>query len=326
MKKIILLAIFAITLNFPAFAGDINLDFSRESLKLSDFIKLAYGQILKKNYIFDDSFTNDSHVIKLNLKDLNISTIDKIVNDLQAIYKFEITEKQGVYFFSMKNENQLTTENQNPIVPKELTNQGNKLLSITDKNIGDLEVEDIIPKNIYYKKCLNDCTKLLESARLFFPKSNFTFIDENIAFQSDDETKKSIMDFFNNIDRKNDNYVLKAYFYEYGNSENKLSAVQVLGKLLNSKIDLSLNGTASALTNLISLTLPQFSLLLTNLNNDNRFNLLSNPSGAVTFGDEFRMNVGQQVPVVGQIITNQNGTQQQSVNYRDSGLIFSFQP
>ena len=62
------------------------------------------------------------------------------------------------------------------------------------------------------------------------------------------------------------------------------------------------------------------------LNTDSRFKVLSAPRLSVRSGGSARLIVGQEVPTAGAVTTTAQGGTLQSVDYRQSGVIFDLQP
>lgn len=62
------------------------------------------------------------------------------------------------------------------------------------------------------------------------------------------------------------------------------------------------------------------------VSNDSRFNILESSTIRLVSGKAGRINVGQEVPVLGQFTLDQNGRPIQSISYRSSGLIVDIKP
>lgn len=320
----LLLVMLAIAFNTHA-AEPLNLDFSKEPLKFTDFVNLSYGQILHKNYVFDDSFVHDAQDIKINLKNFDVNNIDTFIDSLKRSYNFDIKEKNGVYIFYKTKS--LTDQLPSQISDTKDSSSLFNTINSTFPSVFHTE-NSVDQKSMYfYHSCKTDCTKLVEKLSIF-DDLKISAIKNKLAikYHEQNNTEKQLKDFLEQFDTADDNYTLKAYLYEFGTQDDKQSAFQVIANFLSNKASFSLNKSSNLLTNVFSLTFPQFSLLFTNLQTDSRFSLLSNPSGSVNFGQTFSLNIGQQVPVLGQIVSNGNGQTTQSVDYRDSGVIFGFTP
>ena len=66
--------------------------------------------------------------------------------------------------------------------------------------------------------------------------------------------------------------------------------------------------------------------MLAVLDQDSRFKVVSRPQLRVRTGAQAKFSVGQQVPVLGAISYDKNGNSLQSVDYRQSGTIFTVRP
>ena len=102
--------------------------------------------------------------------------------------------------------------------------------------------------------------------------------------------------------------------------------MQIVGRLLGGKLTLSLGAAAAAGTASIQIESLGLDAVLAVLDQDSRFKVVSRPQLRVRTGAQAKFSVGQQVPVLGAISYDKNGNSLQSVDYRQSGTIFTVRP
>lgn len=122
---------------------------------------------------------------------------------------------------------------------------------------------------------------------------------------------------------------IKAVVYEVSVSSGSGSSLNIIGeKLGSSGIGFSLNsGSPLQNASTLSISAGGFSLVYSSLLNDSRFTVLSSPVLRVLSGKTSTLTVGQEVPVLGSVsYTEGSSTPVQSVEYRQSGAIFSVSP
>lgn len=118
---------------------------------------------------------------------------------------------------------------------------------------------------------------------------------------------------------------VKAILYEVSSSEKKGSALQLVGSILKNKLSLSVGGPAQAADNFVSLKIGDLGAIGQALDSDSRFKVLSSPSVRVISGKSASFTVGEDVPVLGAVVSN-GSTATQSVDYKSSGVLFSIKP
>ncbi|MFC0512551.1 MULTISPECIES: type II secretion system protein GspD [Asaia] len=119
--------------------------------------------------------------------------------------------------------------------------------------------------------------------------------------------------------------LVKASVFEVHSDLNDNSTFQTVLAVLGSDFKLSADWSQSALT----LKNTAIESVVRSLSSDNRFRVVTAPSLRARSGQPASFNVGQQVPVIGSVSYAGNGsssTPVQSVEYKQSGVIFSVLP
>lgn len=117
---------------------------------------------------------------------------------------------------------------------------------------------------------------------------------------------------------------VRAALYEVTDSDSSSSVLKMIGDLFSGKVGFSL-GSGSFVPGSggggLSVNLPNFDFIAGIISEDSRFQLVSQPSVRVLDGRSARLQVGQDVPVMDQILFNPQGQATQSVTYHSSGTI-----
>ncbi|GGY21298.1 type II secretion system protein GspD [Pseudoduganella dura] len=118
--------------------------------------------------------------------------------------------------------------------------------------------------------------------------------------------------------------LVKAYMYEVGKSKSDASAIQLVMSALGGRLS---TATASdVLGNLVRLRTGSVDLVASALATDSRFKVVTAPFVRLRSGKTARFVSGGQQSVLGAIVTNQNGSTQQSFERIESGTILEVSP
>lgn len=118
--------------------------------------------------------------------------------------------------------------------------------------------------------------------------------------------------------------VVKAYMYEVGSTGFDGSALKLVLSALGGKVQV-LAGS-DPVSNLVRLKTGSIDLVASALSTDARFKIVTAPYQRVKSGKSARFVSGSQVSVLGSVVTNQNGTTQQSYDRIESGTILEISP
>lgn len=128
------------------------------------------------------------------------------------------------------------------------------------------------------------------------------------------------------VDQSVGQVLVTGVLYEVSTRHQEGSALQLAGSLLGSKLELSLGGSVRS-ENYLSFKVGDLSAIARALDSDDRFKVLSSPQVRVSSGNTASFVVGEDVPVLGQLVYQQGSNVPiQSVEYRSSGVIFNISP
>lgn len=151
-----------------------------------------------------------------------------------------------------------------------------------------------------------------------------TNADDYIVFSGTLKETERLTQLLKQVDVPSGEIMVKAYLVEIGKNETEGSALNMVLSMLKGRVELSIAGPV--LGNAIRLKTSSVDAVASALNSDNRFRISTAPFARVRSGSTARLQVGQDVPVLGAVVTNSGGSSSQSVDYRNSGVIIEVSP
>ena len=121
------------------------------------------------------------------------------------------------------------------------------------------------------------------------------------------------------LDRPAEQVDISAVVYEYQVSEGDATAIGAVLRLAKGKLTGQI-GAGDAIGDFLRFDSGNLSALLSMLNEDKRFQMISSPNVRAKSGASSRISVGADVPTLANV-TQGNGTTTQAVNYQKTGVI-----
>lgn len=140
------------------------------------------------------------------------------------------------------------------------------------------------------------------------------------------EKARALRSLIDQLDIEQKEVVIRAVAYEVQKGEREGSALDLVWGVLKSRIGIDLQGKLAGADSSISLKIGGIDAVLSALDSDTRFKSLSRPAVRVKSGSVARFAVGADVPVLGGVVTQNNGGAVQSVEYRSSGVLLDVTP
>jgi type II secretory pathway component GspD/PulD (secretin) len=148
--------------------------------------------------------------------------------------------------------------------------------------------------------------------------------DDYIVFSGSVKETAKLQKLLDQVDTPTGEVVVKAYMYEVGSSNSDASALGMVLSALSGKVQGGV--AATTLGNFVRLKTASIDLIASALKTDGRFKVVTAPYQRVRSGKSARFVSGSQVSVLGAIVTNQNGSTQQSFDRIESGTILEISP
>ena len=272
----------------------VNVDFKLDAVPLPKAIAMIYDEVLEKPYMLDP----------------------KLVQDTRAI-SFKVTQKQDFEPFIQRYFNNLD-------------------IKIHNKNGVDyIQYVPPAPKtekppkrqSYVYSPVYRDVEYLAE-----FVKNNsdnqeaVSASGDKLVYYGTAEEIARVKSVLKSVDTKAREVVVTGYIYEVQTNENEGNGINLLAKLLSSKLQISI-GTRQNYENFITVNAGNLDAMIELFRSDSRFQVISAPTLRVKSGSKGNFSVGSEVPTLSEIsYRNNNNDPVQSIQYRSSGVIFEIQP
>jgi type II secretory pathway component GspD/PulD (secretin) len=332
MKTLFLAVLLIFTLNVKA--EKVTFDFNE--VKIRDFLKVAYGQVLKRSYVVESGVLDDNKRISMYLRDIEENLADLEIR--------RILEEQG-----------LTVEENNGVisVQKRINFEGAELYIYRPKNRSATYLMDValmlFPRESFTQQrrlqyaggmsgmsgtsMSGEGTSSMSASPLSgsMGSSNSANLEEVdvIVFRGRRAQIARLDKLFRELDIPQPQVLIKAALYEVQTTKQEGSAVDLALSLLSGKFGLDLSGGASAMGSGVSVKLSSgvnLSGVYSALSKDERFKMISSPRLRVKSGISASFSVGTETPVLSSVSYDNVGRPIQSVTYRPSGVLFKVLP
>lgn len=150
--------------------------------------------------------------------------------------------------------------------------------------------------------------------------------DRMLVYRGIRKDREKLQAFLDQVDRAAEVVSVQGAIYEVSTSKGEGSAFHLAASILRGKFGLSANLGTRPGGDYLGIKLGGLEAVMGALKGDSRFKVLSAPRLSVRSGGNARLVVGQEVPTAGAVTTNGQGGTLQSVEYRQSGIIFDLAP
>lgn len=141
------------------------------------------------------------------------------------------------------------------------------------------------------------------------------------------EKARALRSLIEQLDIEQSEVVIRAVAYEVQKGQREGAALDLVWGLLKSKVGIDIAGKLAGADSTVSIKIGGIDAVLNALDSDTRFKSLSRPAVRVKSGSMARFAVGADVPVLGGVVTQNNGgAAVQSVEYRSSGVLLDVTP
>lgn len=313
MKLLIALLLFLL----PSVCFSVDYSIRLDQVRVADLVRLVYGDILHRSFLLDSDLINSSDVVTLNWDKIDKGNLESLV--LAMLLKRGFSNHiQGDVLVIQKRDS-----SQDDLLIYEPRYRSAKYLSdILSK------VADVVPLGFRGFSANNDFASAIEKQNNS-KGSVSTVIDrsapDQIAYECAPSKCVRLKKLLLDLDTPEAQVVLRAAVFEVGITRGEGSAVQLAAGLLGGKLSAKIGSTLSGADHL-RFIVGGLDFVLSILDQDSRFKVVSRPMLRVRTGQQAKFSVGQQVPVLGSVSQDKNGNPLQSVEYRQSGTIFTVQP
>lgn len=292
---------------------------SLHQVKLSDLARVVFGDLLGRSYIFDGEVINSDDDLSVHWSRLAPATVEELTVNLFRVRGYEFDQVGKVLLLRKQKK-----EDAGLLIYKPRYRSARYLSDILEKvaDAYQLGTRGLTPtKGFRDAAALSRMPEVKGSAMAAVDRSAV----DQLAYACDKDKCARLEKLLVDLDSPEAQVVLRAAVYEVGTTTGQGSAIQIAANLLNGKIALNLGGSLAGAAQL-HLAAGGLDAVLSVLDQDGRFKVVSRPMLRVRTGAQARFSVGQQVPVLGSISLDKSGNAIQSVEYRQSGTIFTVQP
>lgn len=290
---------------------------SLHEVKLSDLAHVVYGDLLKRSYIFDSDVIHSPDDISINWQNLSAARVEQLTREVFVSRGFDLVQAGDVLMLhKVKKEEE-------EVLIYQPRFRSSRYLSDLLFNVAAARPLGArgLPASPQFQASIAQQPETAGTASAMVDKSAL----DQLAFNCTASECVKLRRLLAQLDTPEANVILRAVIYEVSTTKGDGSALQVAALLFKGKFAVAAGSIVPGAATL-TLTSGGLDVVASFLDADSRFNSLSRPSLRVKTGANARFSVGQQVPVLGAISQDKNGNPLQSIDYRQSGTIFTVQP
>lgn len=265
-----------------------NVDFKLDSVPLPKAINIIYDEVLEKPFMMSPVLVQDKR--QVSFKVTKNEDFEKFVQRYLQNLNVKVYTKNGVDYLEY-------------VEPK------------------------VLRKSFVYTPVYRNANYLAELLKSNIEGDNgqsVTASADKLVYYGTNEDIARVKNVLMAADTKGGEVVVTGYVYEVQTEEKEGSGINLLAKLLSGKLGIGI-GAKQNYENFITLHAGNLDAMIELFNTDTRFHVVSSPTLRVKSGSTGNFSVGADVPVISDF-TERNGKIIQSVQYRQSGVIFNIEP
>lgn len=292
-----------------------NLQFN--SITLSNLLTVVFGEIETRSYVLSPKVIADQREISFRYSKSKNGNLQAFMSNFLEPLGYQIKIKSGVLYVEDIEQKKAEDFNYHVYIPK--YQKADYLIENIRPYFGEYFSASVKGNDLNHKVESNNVVQgsVLDSSDKSQKVLTFKYEEE--------KTKKKILSLLSQLDRAEQNLIVKAYIYEVQYNKKDGSALGLVLNLASSKLNINLGGNISPAENFVKFSSNALGLLFSQIDTDSRFKLVSNPLLRVKDGKTVNFNVGSSVPILG-AVTYQDGNAIQNTDYKDTGLIFKVTP
>lgn len=313
MKRLLLALLFVAA---HATAQLLALQFDR--IGLVQFGEATFKAILKEDFIVDPQLVEDARRVTVNVANIERAEIRPLLERVLLDAGIQVERRNGI----------------NWLTPAKSVQAGSLAVPGAAKG-GQASPTPTLAA----ERAATGQTMQLEAVELYRPRfrpveqlqrviNGFlgtSFADaEFVVLAAQDKRRKAALALLEQYDVKPLEIVARAAVIEYSEENEQGFSFKTAFSAFAGKLSLSYG--ASPMGNFITFKNSTIEAVLSALEGDSRFALVSQPTLRIANGAQGRFTVGSDVPVLDSVQTDKNGNPVQSITYRQSGVIFSLKP
>lgn len=313
MKRLLLPLLFVA---LHATAQPLALQFDR--IGLVQFGEATFKAILKEDFIVDPQLVEDSRRVTVNVANIDRANIRPLLERVLLDAGIQVERRNGI----------------NWLVPAKSVQAGSLAVpgaiqgaqTTAASTLSAESVAAALPAQLdtveLYRPRFRPVDQLQRVVNAFLGTG---FADsEFVIVAAQDRRRKAALALLEQYDVKPLEIVARAAVIEYSEENEQGFSFKTAFSAFAGKLSLSYG--PSPMGNFITFKNSTIDAVLSALEGDARFSLVSQPTLRIANGAQGRFTVGSDVPVLDSVQTDKNGNPVQSITYRQSGVIFSLKP
>ncbi len=311
----------------PVGAGSSSWAFA--DVRLVDLTRFALSQALGLSFVADDALLNDQRRVSVDLKPAQAGNVLQVLSSLLEDAGYVVSDLSGVIKIRKSEGGQ--SDLQTIIYkPKHRTaaylmdalglgSSGRGPGVASGSSAGTSTNTATSAGGINAASVNNDNRQESGSASQYIDRSTDVVVVKQSKIESE-QTRRAL----EILDQPAEQVDIAANVYEYTSGDKGGSAVAAVVNIAKGKLRASF-GPVEAIGDLIRFDSQVLTVLLSALDEDSRFSLISSPSVRAKSGSRARVNVGSDVPTLSST-TQTNGQSTQSVAYQRTGVSLDVSP
>lgn len=288
-----------------------------DEVPYSVLARVVYGDILHRSYVLESELLKSPDLISVNWIKLSRSQVLDSMDALSLSRGLVNVDRGGVLFVD-----RLSVKDSEDVLIYSPRFRSSQYLSDIVSGVTDA-------KPVNRRGVANTLPNSGSATAASAPTSALSRLDraesDQLALVVSRLDRAKVENLLVQLDTPQPEVMLRAAVYEVGTMRGEGSAIQLASSLLRGQ----LSGSAGALiggANSLTITTSKLDAVFSILDQDSRFKVVSRPMLRVRSGTQAKFSVGQQVPVLGAVSYDNQGNSIQSVEYRQSGTIFTVKP
>lgn len=333
MRRFLVLLLFSCS----AFAAPVS--FQLNDVRLVDFVRLVYSDVLQKSYMLDSEVLNNQDLITLHLRGVEPAEVERKLDALLRARGFGVVSGGGVAVVGKLQE---ANEEKHVLVYRPSYRSVSYLLDLVaslfpqgsfsgQRGIAQQPMPVTPPQGVAPGQVQAQGRDPRQQQAPVSDSGNSAFsrLDKSdqdaLIFNGTEKDARRLSSLLVQLDKPAGELVVKAVVYEVRSDQKEGNALKLAAGIVSSKLGIAVN-TGAIEQNVLKISFGNFDAIYSALNTDSRFKLVSSPTMRVKSGGSARFVAGADVPVLGNVTYPQGGQAVQSVDYKQSGVILDIKP
>lgn len=316
--------IMALLISNLAVAGQSSFDL--QQLPISEVISLYYREATKKPYVLCDAVLRDTRLISVRASGKRLDAA--LLSAALVEYGYVVRQRSGVDVICSKPEPIISPPDELiPFVYRTQHRSSTELVSQLAPIVGGTFAVNrpVSGATAVASPNTTQSPTLPTGTTAATPGTSFQPRDLPLVYSGTAAQIQRLQKLLKQLDVPIPEVQITGYLYEVTKNDTDGSALNMVLNALNGRIELSLPGTSNA-GSVLRLRTNSIDSVYHALRSDSRFVVVTNPYIRVRDDSTARLQVGDDVPTLGAIVTTSNGQSSQSIEYRSSGVILEVKP